>query len=198
MYAYLNAGGDVLGVSTNSRTLVQAQAIDATITTVITGAPADLIAVLHSRQNGLPAYYHQKTSGDGTLIGHYSQVARLDELKQKRFDEINERTEELFVTGVEVPASSGIYYSLSLEAQNAITQGNERRNEAGFFDPDPYVINSIDDTAQYVCTTATMVNNVFIEVGKRVRAIRKGGTDLKESIRQAATKGAVDAVVDTR
>ena len=108
MYAYLNSNSKVVGLSRVARTLPQAQAINSAIDSIISNAPEGLVATIHPRRNGLPAYNHQHTSGDGSQIGHYTQQDRLNDLKTSGRALIVGSTDYNFALGFEYPPSSVI------------------------------------------------------------------------------------------
>jgi len=115
--AYLNAAGDVLGCSSKVLTLAQAQAQDSAITTVIASCPDGIVSQNTAQTRGIPAYYHQQSSGDGTQLADYDQVAWLSALNTQRFLEIDARSQELIAQGHTYPQGSGQVFSLSPNAQ---------------------------------------------------------------------------------
>lgn len=73
MFAYLDASDDVVAASTSEYTLVDAQALIPSITTVIANAPLGLVAK-GEVQADRPPYWHRLTSGDGTSFGDYTEL----------------------------------------------------------------------------------------------------------------------------
>jgi hypothetical protein len=73
MYAYLDASSNVVGTSTTTLTLAQAQALIPSITTIISDAPSGLVAV--GQETNATPYHHRKVSGDGTDISHYEAAS---------------------------------------------------------------------------------------------------------------------------
>ena len=73
-YGYLNAENDVIASSTIERTLVEAQAKNSDVVSILTDIPVAVIV------KGLgTAEYHRHTSGDGTDISHYTTVETTDD-----------------------------------------------------------------------------------------------------------------------
>lgn len=191
--AYLNATGDVVGESKVALSLAAAQALIAAVTEVIDPAPAGLVRTDAPQVNGAPAYYHRKTSGDGTLIGHYTQIDRLGGLRRSRHDEIDARTTALIAEGF---TYSGAVFSLSLEAQAKMLAAFQTRNDAGYAYPE--VWNSLDDTAEISLADAAGIK-AFVKAGHVARRSHMdSGTALKQQVRAAADAVAVLAVVDNR
>lgn len=191
--AYLNSGGDVRALSSQVRTLVEAQAVDATITEVIAGAPDELISVDHTRIRGKPPYYHRKVSGDGTAIGHYSQIGKLKAYKRQRFDEIDDRTDELIAEGFTYNTK---VFSWSVKAQSKLAGLHQVRNDGALVYP--YKWNTIDDIGMISIANAVDLHTFYMTGLATYWAHVDSGTALKIQIRSATTKAEVDAVVDTR
>jgi len=67
-YAYLNASGDVISISTKSRDITEQKLVNHGVTLRIDNAPDGLVP--YKKPDTLQ--YHRKTSGDGSLIVDYT------------------------------------------------------------------------------------------------------------------------------
>ena len=151
------------------------------------------------RPAGLPAHYHQHTSGDGTDISDYTEIAFLGQYRCERSKAIDARTVELIAAGFAFDDGLGggvRVFSLSLAAQSKITNAYVLRNEGGFTYPVTW--NSIDDSAVVTLADAAAVAAFHGTAAVTARTHEESGTVLKGQIRAATTVAAVDAVVDTR
>lgn len=196
MYAYLNSASDVIGLSSTSRTLEQAQAQDANITSIISNAPTELIAVVYIRQNGIPAYFHRHTSGDGSDISHYTQQLYLIDLKSYCCNKIDIRTSELREVGWENPESSGNFYSLSTQAEMKLTKAYLRRDDVGF--PYPFRLPDLDNSAILDLVDAAAIDTAHARMFEVLNDLVESGLALKKQIVDATTVAAVLAVTDSR
>jgi len=189
--AYLDASSDVVAMSTVERSLAVAQSVNPAIVVVVSGAPSELCL------KGASHYtYHRKTSGDGTDILHYTAYEQLDGVKAVRFAEIDARTDELIELGFEYPPESGQHFSLSSPAQMKLLAADAQRDDPLFTYPVTW--NSLSDTGSIsLPDSATLHGFVLTAVGT-VRAILDSGTTIKDAVRAASTKVALDAVVDPR
>lgn len=71
MFAYLDASNNVVATSTTEYTLEDAQASIPTAASVISGAPAGLVAV--GQESETIPYHHVWSHGDGTDLTHYGR-----------------------------------------------------------------------------------------------------------------------------
>lgn len=115
----------------------------------------------------------------------------LDEYKQEKFKDIDDKTAELISAGYTYDSKQ---FSLSTSAQINLSALRESKDIMTY----PIKYNTLDDTDTYSVTDATAVENMY----RQALAVKKGhldaGTDLKDQVRAAATKTEVDAVVDNR
>lgn len=123
-------------------------------------------------------------------------AAGLDALKASRYVEIDTKTASLIRVGFEYPASSGTIVSLSLEGQNSIHGAYSARNLSGFVYPVVWL--SKDDTTSISLTDASEIEAFFFAAVETIRDHKDYGSTLKEQVRAAVDKAAVDAIVDTR
>lgn len=124
-------------------------------------------------------------------------AAELDTHKAIKFAEINKRTGELIEQGFEFPAGSGAFFSLSDHAQRNLIGLDSARDDSRFTWPLKW--NRKDDkNGALNITDSISARNFFLTAVGAVRAHRDSGTELKDQVRAATTKAAVDAVVDTR
>ena len=115
----------------------------------------------------------------------------LEELKLYRYNEIDNRTGELIATGFIYATKT---FSLSLNAQINISALNQSRDELTY----PINYNTIDDSDIYNVTDATDLHNMYLTALNTKKGHLDAGTALKDQIRAAADKPAVDAVIDNR
>lgn len=191
MFAYLNATNEVIATSVTEYTLIEAQAIQPGITTIIANAPEAL--VVKGDASAEQPYYHQWTSGDGTLLVHYSQVEVLKPLKVQRAAEIDARTEELIAEGF--VASNGKRFRIDDGALTRYQVMFEARNAGISF---PILVNEhANDNAQSLPSAAAIVSFVEeIYVGHQ--AIIASGSALKQQIIAASSVAEINAIVDNR
>jgi hypothetical protein len=120
----------------------------------------------------------------------------LEFYKQQKFKEINDRSGELILTGGhEFPPSSGNIFSLSENAQINILGAERKKDVSGIL---PLVFNTMDDLGTWAATTASDVDDFFMNALVAKKNILDAGTVLKDQIRIASTKIEVDAVIDNR
>lgn len=193
MPAYLNASGDVVALSTRTRTLAEAQGVNPDITTIVANPPSGLVSTYAHRVRGVPSYYHRKTSGDGTDISHYSQIDLLNDLRKWRFAQIDTKTRELLQQGFTYSSQT---FSLSLEAQIKVASSYAMRVDAGTTYPVEY--NTLDDLDKLSLADATAVANFYKSLTSALRAVVDSGTSLKQQIRDATSESAINTVVDSR
>lgn len=74
MYAYLDVSDNVVGNSTTTLTLAEAQARIPATASIISDAPSGLVPVGSENDTTRP-YHHRKISGDGTDISHYEPAS---------------------------------------------------------------------------------------------------------------------------
>lgn len=115
----------------------------------------------------------------------------LSELKEFRYDQIDQRTGELISAGYTYATKQ---FSLSQNAQLNLTGADNARTDLTY----PVTWNSIDDTDTYDVTDATDLHNMYLTALGTKKAHLDSGTALKDQIRAAVDIPAVDAVVDNR
>lgn len=122
-----------------------------------------------------------------------ADAADLPALKTARYLEIDVRTGELISGGF---LYAGLQFSLSTEAQARLMGINQvRENPAVVY---PITWNNLSDTITYDLANAAEVLTFYLTAVGTYRAHVDSGTALKNQIRAAANKAAVDAVVDNR
>lgn len=158
-------------------------------------ANPDLSAV-----NGVPVEYW-KVVGD--VVSEMTQPekdvvdgAGLGALRTTRYVAIDARTAALISAGFEYPAASGTIFSLSLESQHNVHGAYTSRNLPAFAYPVKWL--SKDDATTTSLADAAAVEAFFLAALATIRGYKDAGSDLKEQVRAAATRAAVDAVVDAR
>lgn len=160
-----------------------------------------------SAVDGVPLKYWKLT---GDVFSEMDQgdkdavdAATLPALKESRYLEIDTRTTELIEAGF---AYNGNVFSLSRQAQSnllgvqasinkASRKGVLAQFEAAVF---PLTFNTLDDSARIDIATVNEFDTFFDTAFGTGKAHLESGTSLKEGVRSATTKAAVDAVVDTR
>ncbi len=129
-----------------------------------------------------------------TAVSDYktaSATRALDAHKKAKMDDIDVRTRELIVDGF---THSGKTFSLSTEAQLKISGDNGARGDITY----PVVYGNIDDTDTISLANAPDLHAMWVAARDARYGHLKSGTDLKVTVRAAATIAAVDAVMDNR
>jgi hypothetical protein len=136
----------------------------------------------------------EMTTGEKTAVDDSAEY--LDPEKDRRVAEINARTEELIETnGFEYPPASGTYFALDAGA---------RENWSGMIEADDRSLLTFPQTVgtkdfdDYSIADATALANLYATALGTVKAQREAGQALRKQIRDATTRAAVDAVVDSR
>jgi hypothetical protein len=125
---------------------------------------------------------------DGTLTN-----VTLDEYKKLRYCEIDVRTGELISQGFVYQSK---IFSLSTSAQTNILALDSTRDDPALTYPIKY--NTIDDSDSYDVVDSTDLHNMYLTALATKKGHLDSGTVLKTSIRDAATKADVDAIIDNR
>ena len=189
MFAYLDAQNNVIGLSTKTRTLVQAQSRNSEIQSILANVPVTLIFKGKQSLSGSYSTYHRHTSGDGTSLSHYTEVEYLDPEKLQRISEIDLKTSTRILSGL---AFDGKIFSMSLAAQNNWLALYVFKDTFTW----PKVIPTVDDEA-YSLDLGDL--GAFVGAGKDlVEEAKASGLTLKRQILEASTKAELDAVVDNR
>jgi len=194
MFAYTDASNDVIAHSKAAKTLAQAQAIKPEVTAVIADAPSEL--VVKGDQTAAKPYYHRHTSGNGTDIAHYIQIASLLPLKVARAAEFAARTTELLNAGFDSTAVPGKRFRMDVEAMQRYLVLWQTRNEAGA--SYPVILLTFDGEGKQNLNTAAAVGTLYTEANMAVRAVLEGESALLQQIIDATTAAEVLAVEDNR
>jgi hypothetical protein len=125
---------------------------------------------------------------DGTLTD-----VTLDDYKTLRYHDVDTRTSELISQGFTYQAK---VFSLSPNAQTNILALDNTRDDPALSYPIKY--NTIDDLDSYDVIDATDLHNMYLTALATKKGHVDSGTVLKTSIRNAATKADVDAIIDNR
>jgi hypothetical protein len=192
MYAFLDSVGSVLGSSMTPLTLTEAQALNADIAVVISGAPDGLM--IKGYETPAKPFYHRKTSGDGTLIDHYSEITVLLPLKIAKAAEIDARTEELIAEGFVV--SNGKRFKIDDGSITRYHMMYAMRNSLDMVYP--VVITTYDEQNAQTLSNNGMVASFTEEIFIGHQAIVASGSALKQQLINASTLAEVEAVVDNR
>jgi len=128
---------------------------------------------------------------DALVLAHGSP-----QYKDEKNNAIDVRTEQLIALGYEYPPATGKMLSLSENAQLNLLGMDMTRNDPLFVYP--VTMSTMDDTDTVVLANATDVHNLYLTALAAKRGHLDSGTVLKDSVRTAADKAAVDAVVDAR
>lgn len=137
----------------------------------------------------------QWTVKDGSFEKLETQQS-LDTAKQLKCDQIDMRTKELILRGFEHPASSGQFFSLSIEGQTRVHGVMSLRNDPTWVYPVRW--NTVDDLGVHELKDAAEVEAFFHSGANTLRARVDSGTELKNAVRAAQTLEEVAAVVDGR
>jgi len=188
MKAFLNAAGDVL-ITAQVKTLAQMQAVDATITQEVLNAARGLLAKL-SPSN---LRFHKKTSGDGSLITHYTLIDKPELLADnKRIKDlaIDVRSQAIIAEGF---VHSTKTFSLSERAQINWLGRDANKNSIIW----PYEISTIDEQAYSVANQAELQTMIDVHFTTKDAPLISGAA-LKASVAAATTQAELDAIIDTR
>lgn len=190
-YVYLNSSDKVVACSLIQRELTEPKLVSLSATTRINNAP-DAVNCESSSD-----IYHVKTSGDGSDISHYTEYEYLDNLQNKRYEEIDEKTQELILLGFEYPASSGNIFSLTANAQRLYMVIKNISEDIGYTDY-PIKKTVMDDSFDYSITDATDAKSMYDTSLLKIKSKIDSGITLKAQIRDAATIAAINAIIDNR
>lgn len=192
MYAYLDAASVVLGISSTALTLVEAQAINSDIASIVENAPNGLVT--KGSETAEKPYHHQLSSGDGSLLSHYIEVEVLKPLKIARAAEIDARTEELIGEGFVGSTSKRFKIdNCSMLQYNAMYL--TRNTTSAVY---PKVINVFTNDAVQNLPNVGAVEQFCEEMFLGYQGIIDSGVALKTQIIAATTKAEIDAIVDNR
>lgn len=111
--------------------------------------------------------------------------------KEYRYAEIDSRSGELISEGF---VYGGKTFSLSSNAQLNLTGADSARADLTY----PVTWNNIDDTDTLDVADATDMHNMYLQALGTKKAHLDSGTALKEQIRNAVDRAAMEAVVDNR
>jgi hypothetical protein len=125
---------------------------------------------------------------DGTL----TQLT-LANYKQLRYNEIDKRTGELILQGYVYSSKT---FSLSETAQTNILALDNTRDDPALTYPITY--NTIDDLDTYSVVDSTDLHNMYLTALATKKSHLDSGTVLKQQVRDAVDKAAVDLVIDNR
>jgi hypothetical protein len=208
--AYLDASGNVLAApreydGVTYRTLAQFQAeVDDTATEVVVGAPGEVRpkqtgVLVRTDPNNLGDQYqhHQRTTGDGTEIGHYTLADDLDRYKSLLMGLCDEYCESKIVNGpgFEWPVSSGQCFSLSSHAQ-VKWNGMLLAKDSFDYVNDPPKVRTKDDLVEYTISSAADLQGMWDSAMSTVRTFLDDGRQCKADILAASTPAAAKAVLD--
>lgn len=190
VYAYLDGGNDVVGISTTPVPIGVAQGKNPDIVARVDNAPRQLRPKILN--DSRETFYHHKITGDGTDISHYEQVAVLDAYKQARYEEIDDKDVELIEQGF---SHNGATFSLSSNAQKTWLMLHQMRAEL----PYPFLKSQLDDSvAPYSIADQIELETIATQILTKVGGIITSGDAIKTQIRAATTKAEIDAILDNR
>lgn len=186
---FVDSSGNVVCEDYNGCSLADAQVKNPTVTERIQGAPDAVTPQKVSFPTPHQYYYHQKTSGDGTDISHYTEVPVLDELKAQRNGEIDQKTAALIAQGFLFDSK---VFSLSIYAQSNWTNLKNLEELLTW----PVDVTTITDE-EYSLSQANMPAFVGTAAAT-IQAHYDSGRALKLQINAASTKAEIDAIIDNR
>jgi hypothetical protein len=117
----------------------------------------------------------------------------LSQAKESKIAAIDKRTSELIADGFVYANKS---FSLTLSSQSKMIAAHQIKDHPAFVYPVRWNTKD-DDDAVDIPDSADMSNFYLTAIGA-IRAHLDSGTDLKDSVRSAATTAEVDAVIDDR
>jgi hypothetical protein len=118
-------------------------------------------------------------------------AAELPSVKEAKAAAIDGRTRELLEKGVEFPASSGNFYSLT---SDRLEQFKLMVEAASY----PFDWDSTDNLAKITIGDAGQATSLLASAANKVSDIQNSGTALKQQVRDCASAACVDAIVDPR
>lgn len=130
------------------------------------------------------------------IINFYNSITEsdwLDIYKQERFESINQRTQELIELGY---SYSGNQFSLSDKAQTNILALYATKDDPILVYP--ITFNTIDDLVTFDAVDSSEIAGMYYTALATKKAHLDSGTALKDQIRIATTKTAVDLIEDNR
>lgn len=189
--AYLDVSGNVLATSETVVEIIDLKVVG--VTERIENAPSGLNVkdLVHLGADS----YHQKISGDGSDISHYTEITdtiALDDYKRSRGGQIDGKTYLLITAGFTYdsetfscsPTAQMLWVGLKADAANLTY---------------PYSKTVKDDTkAPYDFALQSDLEAAYTALVAHVNTHISSGQSLKGSIRAAADKASVDAIVDNR
>jgi hypothetical protein len=171
MFAYRNASGYIVGLSTVARTLAQAQAVN-----------PDIVSV---DPNPSQAEVDAFNTGNQFREAKIAKAARVDA-----------RTEELINGGFDSTVAAPKRFRMDNEALTRYNAYYHARNEPWF--TYPLVINTYDNDQLQNLPNAAAIETLFEETVIALRGHIDSGTVLKQQIRAATTWAELAAVEDNR
>ncbi len=130
------------------------------------------------------------------ILNYYNNIEEVDWLesyKLQRFSEINERTAQLIESGY---TYKGFNFSLSDRAQTNILALYSTKDDPILIYPIKF--NTIDDLNTFDAVNASDIANMYYSALATKKSYLDSGTVLKEQIRAATTRAAVDIISDIR
>lgn len=159
--------------------------------------PSDGRIVLAS-QIALDAYLEsQRTAYDQSLVDNAAAISawrdamELPALKPMKVAAIDQKTEEVIARGFVFASKT---FSLSANAQLTLLGTFNARTALVY----PVRWNTIDDADVYELQSSVDVEGMYAAAVAAVRSALDSGTALKDQVRAATTRAALDAVVDGR
>lgn len=199
-HAYVDVDGCVIATCNVAKSVSTVQALYPEVVLRIDGVP---VGLRHTNYGGP---YHQHTSGDGTLIEHYTVVERMSDLADVRYAEINARSSELIAEGFQFTGTlSGgegtATFSLSDENLRFLIGIHPIRVAST-----PMTLNVIDCNDALTIADATEFEALYAAAFGQIQSIQDAGMLLIDQVRAAlgtATtaielKPLLDAIVDNR
>lgn len=192
-YAFIDAGRNVVAISTEPREVVEVQVKAPSVTARIDGVPMELLAWGYCNENRVE-YHRLKEGAGGQVIGDYDLLEYLDALKEKRAAEIQANTEPI----LEARGATWGEYQIAIH-QTA-------RDDLGAL-----VTADLEGIVTYPTAFPSKIDGVTVPVASHdelvqisgavllaVQTIKMQGEALKAEIQAATTKAAVDAIIDNR
>lgn len=186
---YLDSSNDVICSSKIVRTLAEIQTnVNPNVVTVILNAPDQI--VIKGKHD---LYYHRHSTGDGTDISHYIQIDFFDRYKEKRFNQISKRTDEILKNGF---IHDSHEFTLDINFRNQLGILADLAGEGLISYPIRVICKNEFETYQLANNAA--LRNLYIAMAQSYKQLMSSDVDLKKQIADATTKAEIDAVVDSR
>lgn len=168
MYAYLDSGSNIVGLSDVERSLAEAQEVNPDIASI-------------------------DPSPSQADVDAFKWLAVFERNRKARIVEVDARTDQLVAAGFTYASKQ---FSLTLTSQMKMVGAHAAKDDPAMVYP--IVWNTLTDDDTYSIADAADLHAFYLTAVGTLRAHLDSGTDLKNSIRAATTQVALNGIVDNR